>query len=155
MFPHAFVLGAKAKIVAPIFINFKTKIMNIRYKYLLVNLIWCAIFSSILNICFYLWIPEHVITMIKLEFVLLVVTSLISQVDLIHKNKLTLRNGIESMVETFFTGFIIIFSCILVIFLLHLLFDYQSIYWENYKKAILTALCFVTFYSRLSLHEDY
>ncbi len=129
------------------------KNIKLRYKYLIFNAIWCLLFSTVLNIIFYLKINEHFNLILKVEFILLIVTSLISQIDMRVKTQDTFDSGVFNVFNVFFGMITVILCGIFIVGLLHIFFDYQSFFIKQYLFVALYGLAFSLFMPRIYLYE--
>lgn len=127
--------------------------MKTRYKYLIVNTIWCLILSVLINIIFYLRVNEYWFLTNKVLIVLLVVSSLLSQLDASKSSDEDFIYNFFNMRNVFYGTFFIFsvgYTCVIV---LHCFFDYQSFYFKKYLFAGLAGLTFCVGICRIYLNE--
>jgi hypothetical protein len=127
--------------------------MKTRYKYLLVNIIWCLILSICINITFYLKLNECFIVINKVLIILLILSSLLSQVDASKKSDKEFSYGFFTMRNVFYGVFFVFVAGWICVILVHCFFDYQTFYFQKYIFALLHGFTFSIGICRMYLSE--
>lgn len=125
--------------------------MKLRYKYLLVNIVWWLILSTLINIIFYIKINDRHVIINKVLLILLLASSLLSQLDASKKDDKEFNYGFYTMMQVFYGVLLVFFVGWVLVIIMHCFFDYQSFYFKKYFFSALVGLTFSVCISRAYL----
>lgn len=126
--------------------------MNLRVKYFLFNLTWFSILSLLLILFLTVFLEASVNWLfVKIEILFLIISSLLTQVSVSEKEESDFKNGIYEVLTFFITLFSLLICAFIVVVLIHMFLDINSLSIKKYLFGFLVGTIFLIFMSRFFL----